>query len=89
VSYLGIISGVSSEAPAFYRRCHVGYGYEANNDTDPAEDWADMFMNWVYDGYSDARQNAGFDKADDYIAAIARRKWADEVMRGTIKQLQI
>jgi hypothetical protein len=75
-----VISGVVAASPQNYRRCHVGYGHEANSSRDPIEDWPDMFMNWVFDGYSGAQ--AGFDKvADDVEAASARRHWVDHSLR--------
>ncbi|MCA9883639.1 MAG: hypothetical protein KC615_12950 [Anaerolineae bacterium] len=92
-----IISGRPPEGGA-YQRCLVGYGDIANDEILVTEDWADVFMNWVYDRRSDGG-NAGFDKAGNqsnsdpqtlsgpiYLGMFGaeRRRWIEVYARGNL-----
>ncbi|MEO8611410.1 MAG: RHS repeat-associated core domain-containing protein [Chloroflexota bacterium] len=70
-----------------YQRCLVGYGDIADSDIDPREDWADMFMNWVYDR-RESDGNAGFSKvqppSQKRIFGLNRRTWIDVYARGNL-----
>jgi RHS repeat-associated protein len=77
-----ILSGYPSGSMD-YQRCKIGYGDMGNPDLDLEEDWADMFMNWVYDNRSDSdRGAAGFHTVSHPLIpfAIARRNWINQYM---------
>lgn len=80
-----VLSGVPKAAPGIFQRCLTGYGDIGNprrNEDILFEDWADLFMNWVYDNRTGTiGGKAGFSNATNTIAAASRRVWTDNIAR--------